>query len=134
MIEKRFVTDGLWIQDTKPKGRKYLLDEQGGVNALCNLINGMSTKSERLEMENEQLRHDASVLIYSNQDYRKENEKLKKELEKYTTPNCRKCIYYACDEVDDYCTSEESVIGRWNSFPYKWNYEQGAKDCKEYEE
>lgn len=56
MTDKRFVTDGLWIQDTKPKGRKYLLDEQGGVNALCNLINGMSIKSERLEMENEQLK------------------------------------------------------------------------------
>lgn len=31
--------------------------------------------------ENEQLRHDATILIQSNQDYRRENEKLKKELQ-----------------------------------------------------
>ena len=30
--------------------------------------------------ENEQLRHDATILIQSNQDYRKENEQLKKQL------------------------------------------------------
>ena len=33
-----------------------------------------------LEKENEQLRHDATILIQSNQDYRKENEQLKKQL------------------------------------------------------
>ena len=31
--------------------------------------------------ENEQLRHDATILIQSNQDYRKENEQLKKQLQ-----------------------------------------------------
>ena len=30
--------------------------------------------------ENEQLRHDATILIQSNQDYRKENEELKQQL------------------------------------------------------
>ena len=30
--------------------------------------------------ENEQLRHDATILIQSNQDYRKENEQLKKQV------------------------------------------------------
>ena len=30
--------------------------------------------------ENEQLRHDATILIQSNQDYRKENEQLKQQL------------------------------------------------------
>ena len=34
-----------------------------------------------LHEENEQLRHDATILIQSNQDYRKENEQLKKQLQ-----------------------------------------------------
>ena len=33
---------------------------------------------EELLKENEQLRHDATILIQSNQDYRKENERLRK--------------------------------------------------------
>ena len=40
---------------------------------LCILLN-------ELHEENEQLRHDATILIQSNQDYRKENEQLKKQL------------------------------------------------------
>ena len=43
------------------------------VNECCNLLN-------ELHEENEQLRHDATILIQSNQDYRKENEQLKKEI------------------------------------------------------
>lgn len=38
-----------------------------------------------LNDENEQLKHDATVLIYSNQDYRKENEQLKKQNDFLTT-------------------------------------------------
>ena len=34
---------------------------------------------KELSDENEQLRHDSTILIQSNQDYRKENEQLKKE-------------------------------------------------------
>jgi predicted RNase H-like nuclease (RuvC/YqgF family) len=34
-----------------------------------------------LHETNEQLQHDATILIQSNQDYRKENEQLKKEIE-----------------------------------------------------
>ncbi len=34
----------------------------------------------KLEKENEQLKHDATVLIQSNTDYRKENEQLRKDL------------------------------------------------------
>lgn len=56
MTEKRFEVGNLKIQDTAPKGRVYLLDMQGGVNALCSLINGLNDKSNRLEKENEQLK------------------------------------------------------------------------------
>ena len=34
----------------------------------------------KLNDENEQLKHDATVLIQANQDYRRENEQLKKEI------------------------------------------------------
>ena len=37
--------------------------------------------------ENEQLKHDATVLICSNQEYRKENEQLKSEIEKLSYAN-----------------------------------------------
>ena len=55
-MTKRFEAGNLKIQDNAPKGRVYLLDIQGGVNALCNLINGLNDKSNRLEKENEQLK------------------------------------------------------------------------------
>ena len=86
MKKERFMTKGLNIQDNAPKGYLYLLEEQGGVNALCNLINGLNNKCIRLENENKQLTHDASILIQSNSDYRKENEQLKStnmEMEDY---------------------------------------------------
>ncbi len=56
MTAKRFTVDGLNIQDNSIKGRLYLLEEQGGVNALCNLINGLNNKTTRLEKENEKLK------------------------------------------------------------------------------
>ena len=56
MTEKRFDVGNLKIQDNAPKGRVYLLDMRGGVNALCSLINGLNDKSNRLEKENEQLK------------------------------------------------------------------------------
>jgi len=56
MNEQRFTVDGLNIQDNSIKGRLYLLGEQGGVNALCNLLNGLNNKMNRLEAENEHLR------------------------------------------------------------------------------
>ena len=56
-MTKRFTVNDLDnIQDNNPKGRLYILTERGGVNALCNLINGLNDKSNRLEKENEQLK------------------------------------------------------------------------------
>ena len=37
-------------------------------------------KVQKLAKENKQLRHDATILIQSNQDYRKENQQLKEQL------------------------------------------------------
>lgn len=66
MTEKRFEVGNLKIQDTAPKGRVYLLDMQGGVNALCSLINGLNDKSNRLEKENEQLKQRIKELEIEN--------------------------------------------------------------------
>ena len=68
MTEKRFEAGNLKIQDTAPKGRVYLLDRQGGVNALCSLINGLNDKSNRLEKENEQLKQTIEEMIKIFQD------------------------------------------------------------------
>ena len=44
--------------------------------------------------ENEQLKHDATVLIYSNQEYRKENEQLREALKNsYVNEICENCKY-----------------------------------------
>ena len=42
---------------------------------------------KKLKKENEQLRKDATILIYANQDYRHENEQLKSEIEKLSYAN-----------------------------------------------
>ena len=59
---KRFTVDGLTITENSQKGRKYLLEYQGGVNALCNRINGLFDKSKRLEKENKELKNDEKQL------------------------------------------------------------------------
>ena len=62
-MTKRFTVNDLDnIQDNNPKGRLYILTERGGVNALCNLINGLNDKSNRLEKENEQLKSKNLIL------------------------------------------------------------------------
>ena len=81
MTEKRFEVGNLKIQDTAPKGRVYLLDMQGGVNALCSLINGLNDKSNRLEKENEQLK--SELKIYRN------------------IASCSNCHYHNYDWYDD---------------------------------
>lgn len=63
----------------------------------------------------------------------KENEKLKQQIKVYIGPNCKKCIHYATDTVSACCTNPNSVIGEWKPFPYEWDYEEGAKNCNEYE-
>jgi len=59
---KRFTVDGLNITENSPKGRKYLLESQEGVNALCNRINGLFDKSKRLEKQNKALKEKTQQL------------------------------------------------------------------------
>ena len=72
MTEKRFTY--LDYKDTvrdNETGKEYHTWYEDN---LLDLLNG-------LVEENEQLRHDATILIQSNQDYRKENEQLKFQLQ-----------------------------------------------------
>jgi len=97
MTEKRFTVDGLTITENSPKGRKYLLEYQGGVNALCNRINGLFNKSKRLEKENKAFKYkydeqsnekmgleeDIDRLLKENNELKEENEFLKCRIDDY---------------------------------------------------
>lgn len=85
---KRFEVGNLKIQDTAPKGRVYLLDMQGGVNALCSLINGLNDKSNRLEKENEQLKNKIDVLEDDNETYHKSLEQLNLYTKRFIPTKC----------------------------------------------
>lgn len=55
-----------------------------------------------LSEENEQLKHDATVLIRANTDYRRENKQLKEKLKIYRKiANCSNCDYHNYDWFDD---------------------------------
>lgn len=62
-MTERFTVDGLTIAENSPNGRKYLLEYQGGVNALCSRINGLFDKSKRLEKENKELKEQVNEMI-----------------------------------------------------------------------
>ena len=76
MTEKRFilveyVNKGLFIQDNADDETQYFQGSKSSLEKVVDLLNSLTD-------ENEQLRKDATTLIYANQDYRHENEQLKK--------------------------------------------------------
>lgn len=81
---KRFTVDGLTIAENSPKGRKYLLEHQGGVNALCNRINGLFDKSKRLEKEKEELQF---YLELNKTNYNYVIEQLEEEIKQLSEEN-----------------------------------------------
>lgn len=57
MTEKRFIAGDLWIQDKSSMGwTTYFLDEQKGVNELCDLINNLADENKQLTQQIEYLR------------------------------------------------------------------------------
>ena len=72
MTEKRFINDIDDGQLIDAKGELSTIDYSDKVDfyELWEFLN-------KLNDENEQLRHDATVLIQANQDYRRENDKIK---------------------------------------------------------
>ena len=72
MTEKRYSYDPKQVAILKDG--EFWLD--GQIDTACN-HSEICNELNQLSEENEQLSHDATVLIYSNQEYRKENEQLK---------------------------------------------------------
>ena len=86
MTEKRFnchvkfsaMPNGIMVLDYERHG-----DEQTVIEDISReKAHRVMDRLNELNDENEQLKHDATVLICSNQEYRKENEQLKKENKK----------------------------------------------------
>jgi FtsZ-binding cell division protein ZapB len=73
MSKKRFIYDGLYIRDTLNEIPSILTHND---NQRDKFLNGLNYLSE----ENEQLKHDATVLICSNQEYRKENKQFQEKI------------------------------------------------------
>ena len=79
MTEKQFilveyVNKGLFIQDNANGETQYFQGSKASLEKVVDLLNSLND-------ENEQLRKDATTLIYANQDYRHENEQLREQLE-----------------------------------------------------
>lgn len=106
MTEKRFDVGNLKIQDNAPKGRAYLLDMQGGVNALCSLINGLNDKSNRLEKENEQLKSENIQLTVDNKELKCTNNELYQENEQL-----KQLVNIADDLIDK--LGSETMQNEW---------------------
>ena len=75
MTEKRF-----FYSDMKERRSPPCIIDMKGMR-YCNLQEVVKPLN-KLSDENEQLKKDATILVYSNQEYRWENEQLKKELER----------------------------------------------------
>lgn len=79
MTEKRFilveyVNKGLFIQDNADDETQYFQGSKSSLEKVVDLLNSLTD-------ENEQLKKDATTLIYANQDYRQQNLNLQEELD-----------------------------------------------------
>ena len=68
-FERIYADVDVFCRDHDAKGLSQLIEKED-YDAIVDLLNSLSE-------ENEQLKHDATILIQSNQDYRKENEHYK---------------------------------------------------------
>lgn len=69
MTEKRFTLEEF--------GLNFIVNDNGRNLTAKQTVDRLNELSD----ENEQLKHDATVLIQANQDYRRENEQLKSQLD-----------------------------------------------------
>ena len=82
MTEKRFTAHIEWYNPQRTEGQ-VVISDNGQPLIETELIEDaklLHTLLNELAEENEQLKHDATVLICSNQEYRKENNQLKEEI------------------------------------------------------
>lgn len=99
MTEKRFNLVGSYLYDDDECVSHF--DDLKHREEIVNLLNELSD-------ENEQLKHDATVLISSNSDYRKENEQLKAQLYYRGDSVCSICEYQKLlkSDIDGYYTAK----------------------------
>lgn len=69
------------VEDLLNELDKEIRDLKLHNNELVSVFVNVKLDNDFLTEENEQLRHDASVSLYCNHDYRKENEQLKQEVD-----------------------------------------------------
>lgn len=84
MTEKRYKSIGANLEC--PNGMEYMLIKRNDGFNVCQVCSKYTAKEivdelNSLADENEQLRKDATTLIYANQDYRQQNQNLQKQLD-----------------------------------------------------
>ena len=86
MSEKRFTTNGYYINDTYHDGVKWLVNEVEA-EEIVNVMNGLDTKAResrkalsKLQKENEQLRQHNEHLEIGNKNLMKKNEELRQTI------------------------------------------------------
>ena len=110
MTEKRFKVNADYLNNLDS-----IIDNETGIEhdylEIEELLNGLND-------ENKQLKHDATVLICSNQDYRKENEQLKSDNFNLTkTVECLdKTVKEQCNKI---AWADECGV-RWEEEYEKW--------------
>ena len=103
-----YVNKGLFIQDNANDETQYFQGSKASLEKVVDLLNDLSE-------ENEQLKKDCTVLIYHNQEYRKENEQLKAQL--------------YCDSEEGVCSiCKHHYVEKTNMF-YISKCEKGHEEC-----
>ena len=84
MNEKRFIGSSGGVYD-QYKSDRFAWSEWEEILQIMNNLNEKARERSKalskLQKENEQLKKDCTTLVYSNQEYRQENENLKKQLD-----------------------------------------------------
>ena len=124
MTEKRFTIE-IWQEDSL-----FYKDDKEGFsahNSIGYVTNLVENKLNELSNENEQLRHDATVLIQSNQEYRKENEQLKKE-----NKQSDEIIIKLCDKLEEENINYKFKLSDGTGFVAYEGRTNIHKDCENY--
>ena len=129
MTEKRYSlvyyadNGGAFIKNNET-GTEWYHGSRASLLEIVNELNGLAE-------ENEQLKHDATVLICSNQEYRKENEQLKNKIDVLEDDNetyhksLEKINLYAKRFIPTKCTNEfkDCKTNRYYWLDHEGNFE-----------